>query len=585
MRVALDAQKYDLLFLERPWSDAMVGSLSGLRVVAYCRDELVHKGLVELGVSHASRRTIRALVDALSTGASFEHIDGVIFRKNGEVVARSNGVSPTMLGELRGADYDFAHRRVLSAQGANPKRIVVASNTGCAYRNAPNRTGVFDDVEMPAQVKTLGCTFCDVMPYEKMTEDEAIALIVKQVETALRERPEVSEIAVKDDYALRFLLALGDALKPLGVENKRILLSARADYLLQFRAEIEEGLAGRFPAALGFYLIGFENFSQAELERFNKGMSASQIERVLVLMREWAERFPKRFTLSPTGGFILFTPWTTLEDLRINANAIRQLGFAEFRGKALLSQLRLYPNLPLYWLAKRDGLLIDRFERDDMSDAFRRGYESDHPWRFRDPKVESVHRRLLDASSMSDADMFGVFEDALDEVAGVAKGKRDRANRMVRAPRDEARRGPSTHQIALNRECNQACAFCYARGVDTLSDRQRAARAIQAVHAAAKQGVRTLIVGGAEPTREWYLADLIRMARDLGIEEVVIETNATSLADPAVIAELVGAGLTGALVAYNAIDPATSDAITRDRGGHARTEAGLRALLDAELSV
>src|SRR5512143_3719212 len=45
MRAALDAQGYDLIFLERPWSDAMARALAGIRVAAYARPELVDRGL------------------------------------------------------------------------------------------------------------------------------------------------------------------------------------------------------------------------------------------------------------------------------------------------------------------------------------------------------------------------------------------------------------------------------------------------------------------------------------------------------------------------------------------------------------
>lgn len=601
MRAALARAGYDLIFLERPWSDAMVRALSGLPIVAYARPELVERGLVDLGVVDMGRDAVRSLVRAVAGGADLETVPGLVYRRDGAVHRTRDAAQLSVLRELGDAKLDYKRRRVLSRGVANPERAVVLSNLGCAYRNVPNRTGVFDAVPVPSGVSTAGCTFCDASAYERMTETEAIGLIVRQVEAVLRDRPGVREIAIKDDYAVRFLGRLGEALAPLGLGERRVLLSARAEYLLELRADIEEALAGRFPAPLGFYLVGFENFSQAELDRFNKGTSAEQIERVLVLMRQWSERFPSRFEVTPTGGFILFTPWTTLEDLRINGSAMRRHGFERYRGHALLSQLRLYPNLPLYWLAKHDGLLVEAFEREEMSDAHRRGYEADHPWRFRDPKVAAVHRRLLEARARSAADLFEVFEDALDDAAGVARGKKNRPLRLVRAPRDAGPAGPATTSLSLNRACNQNCGFCSSRAATDDPPRVRAARAIQGVRAAAQQGTRTLLLTGAEPLLEWYLADCIRVARDLGIREVVLETNATLLAPhggagrrdraPAPGAErrgaeaLAAAGLTRAVVALNSDDPAVADAISRDPGGHAATLAGVRAFLAAGVPV
>jgi pyruvate-formate lyase-activating enzyme len=581
MRAGLDAGRYDLIFVDRPWSDEMVRSLDVDRVVALGRPEMVEKGLVRVGVATPSREVVTGLVRALAAGAPLAEQPGLVLRDGDRVVWTAAAQPVSTLRELGDATLDHRRRRVLSVAQANPKRAVVLSNHGCAYRNVPNRTGTFDGVPMPADVSTAGCTFCDASAYERMTEQDAIALIVRQVEAVLRDRPEVVEIAIKDDYALRFLADLGDALGKLDMKGRDVMLSARGDYLIEFARDIEEALAGRFPCRLSFYLIGFENFSEAELVRFNKGMTAAQVERVIELLRGWAARYPGRFRLTPTGGFILFTPWTTIADLRTNASAIRRLGFEELRGRAILSQLRLYPNLPLYWLAKRDGLLTESFDREDMSDARRRGYEADCPYRFADERVARVHRALLDADARGEKDLLGVLDDALDDVEGLPRRARPAAPAKDNAPGPEKR---GVAALALSRACNQACAFCTYRGQDTDAPRARAARAIQATKAAARAGVRTLVLGGAEPTLEWYLPALVELAKSERIAEIVVETNATTLAG-GLAAELAKAGLTRAVVALNTLDAARSDALARDPGGHARTLAGIRALLDAGVPV
>jgi MoaA/NifB/PqqE/SkfB family radical SAM enzyme len=583
LREKLEAQAYDLIFLERAWSDDVVAALRGQRLVGWGAADLLDRG-VEAVVVDTTREVARSVARAVAAGEPLSQVPGVaVKRSDGRVEQREGARKMSVLSELADATFAHGRRRSLTPAIANEHRAIVLSNLGCAYRNVPNKTGVFDGVEMPSEVSTAGCTFCDVEAYERMSDGDAVALIVRQVRAVLAQRPEVKEIAIKDDYAVRFIARLGDELRPLGLGDREVLLSARADYLLQLRSDIEEALAGRFPARLGFYLIGFENFAQPELDRFNKGISAAQMERVVALMREWSERFPGRFHVTPTGGFILFTPWTTLADLRVNADVMRRLGFSRFRGRALLSQLRLYPQLPLYWLAKRDGLLVESFERADQSDAARRGYEADHAWRFRDPKVAAVQRRLLDAASTCDEkQLFDVFEEALDEAAGVARGKKGRPTRMVASPNEVAKKGPATQQITLTRRCNQACTFCTHRGEDPTPPRQRAARAVQAVRAAAREGVRSVVLTGAEPTLEWYLKDLIKLARDLGVGEVALETNAIALEPHGGAAAL---DIDLARVALNSLDAEVSDAITRDPGGHARTLTGIRSLLDAGTAV
>jgi molybdenum cofactor biosynthesis enzyme MoaA len=572
LRAALEREGYDLIFLERAWSDEVMTALRGLPIVGWGTNL---EGRVDVSVVEPRRSVVRDLVRAW--GGPLDAVKGLSVRGS----TTHSGQKVTVVGELTDATFEYRRRRSLSRRAANADRAIVLSNFGCAYRNVPNKTGTFDGVEMPGDVSTAGCTFCNADPYERIPERDAIAFLVKQIGAVLEQRPEVREIAIKDDYAVRFIARLGEALRPLPLGDRRVLMSARADYLLDMRSAIEEALGGAFPAALGFYLIGFENFSDAELTRFNKGMSAAQMERSIALMREWSERFPGRFTVSPTGGFILFTPWTTLNDLRINADVMRRLGFEKFRGRALLSQLRLYPHLPLYWLAKRDGLLLDRYVDPSDSDAARRGYEADHPWRFADSKVALVHRRLLDeAPGADDARLFEIFEQALDDAAGIARGKKGRPLRMVAAPNDVARKGPSTQQITLNRACNHACTFCVHHGEETLSDRARATRAIHAVKTAARNGVSNVVLTGAEPTLEWYLPDLIKLARNIGIPEVTLETNAAAIEDAAALKE---AGLTRARVALNHLDEATSNAITR--GDLGATLRGIRALRDAGIQV
>lgn len=422
-------------------------------------------------------------------------------------------------------------------------------------------------------------------------EAEAVARIVERVGTALRERPDAQVIAVDEPHALRLLGRLGDALRPLGLGGRRVALSVRPEHALEARSDIEEALGGRFPAPIELSFVGPENFSQGELERLHKGASVAQIERAHELARAFAERYPGRLRATPSDQLVLFTPWTTLEDLRVNASVLRRPGFERYRGPALVSRLRLEPGTPLHEFARGDGLLADGAAARAAGEVRGHRDEDGAPWRFRDAKVAAVYQTLLAARAGAGIDLFEAFEDALDDAAGVARGKKHRPLRMVRAPRDGERGGSMTRAIALNRACNQRCGFCSYRAASDEPPRLRAARAISAVRAAAQQGARAVMLTGAEPLLEWYLEDLVRLARDLGVPAVVLETNATLLAghgdgDPRRgAAALAAAGVTRAIVAMNALDPAISDAITRDPGGHGRTVEGVRALLAAGIAV
>src|SRR5262249_39970337 len=159
-----------------------------------------------------------------------------------------------------------------------------------------------------------------------------------------------------------------------------------------------------------------------------------------------------------------------------------------------------------------DGLLAARFDRDDMSDARRRGYEADAPWRFASASVARVHRALLDASARGEIELLDVLDAALDEAEGISRPRapvRPRAEQ--RSP--GAPQGPQVVALSLTRACNQACAFCIARGRDAEPPEARAARAVRSVRAAARAGARTVVLGGAEPTLDRFLPALADHAR------------------------------------------------------------------------
>lgn len=601
LRQRLVAAAYDVIFLRLSWSDALGRAVASAtrHLVGWESRDLLEQGIAAVAVTHVSREVVQGLVAALAADADLSEVPGLSLRRGDAVTQTPPAKERSIYEELSTAPYDAGRRVTLSKKRANETRAVVVSNFGCAYRNVPNRSEVFEGVELPKGVSTAGCTFCGVRAYEKMTEEQAITLVIKQIDAELRARPEVKEIAIKDDFSLRFLGKLGARLlawseqSGISLSHRTVLLSARPDYLLTYREAIESALAGAFPAALGFYLLGYENFSDAELHRYHKGMSGAEIERALELMDAWAAAYPQRFRISPTSGFILFGPWTTLEDLRINANVMRRRGFSRFRGRALLSQLRLHPEQPLYWLAKKDGLLVEDRQDPRESDAYRRGYRVDAPFRFADPKVAAVHAAVLRSAHLPDDALFDVFEDALDDAAGQPRGKNKRPHRMVRSPNEQKHKGARTQQVSVGQTCNQNCAFCTYRAQSEREPlKERAERAANDVRRAASAGATTLVLTGAEPTLQPYLFDLAKLATNLGVTRVELETNGTLLGaaflagrGASVLEAMKAGGIASVRLALNALSAETSDAITRDPGGFARTEAALSALLRGGLAV
>ncbi len=130
--------------------------------------------------------------------------------------------------------------------------------------------------------------------------------------------------------------------------------------------------------------------------------------------------------------------------------------------------------------------------------------------------------------------------------------------------------------------CNQDCGMCWQ---SRAWSGPGAAQVLTWVEDLRRAGATRLILSGGEPTLDAALPEYVARARALGFAAVTLETNAVQLAKPEHAARLAAAGLTDAFVSLHAADAAISDAITRARGTHARTLAGVDALLDAGVTV
>lgn len=85
-------------------------------------------------------------------------------------------------------------------------------------------------------------------------------------------------------------------------------------------------------------------------------------------------------------------------------------------------------------------------------------------------------------------------------------------------------------------------------------------------------------LGGGEPTLRSDLPTLVRAARRLGYEDVVVQTNGLRLSYEAYADALVRAGLTEARVNVKSHDPRTHDALSGEAGAHALMTTALERL-------
>jgi len=249
-----------------------------------------------------------------------------------------------------------------------------------------------------------GCSFCfNPDPKEFRPRTDPVALAMEQLagaaetlDTDLQDR----SFLVRGVNLLPRVEDLAAALEEAGAPPTTFFISTRVDRVLRLVDRLRNALPvlERRGHRLLIWNMGIENWSPRENERLNKGLSPDVLREGTLAARRLAEDFPGVFGFGGWG-YILYTPWTDLEDLRVNLRELRNPGSGGDEGFALGTALQLLPGLPVTRLAEADGLLTDRFEdlpTDSGCITTWDGYEL--PWRFADPRVARMYlltRRLL----------------------------------------------------------------------------------------------------------------------------------------------------------------------------------------------
>ena len=143
---------------------------------------------------------------------------------------------------------------------------------------------------------------------------------------------------------------------------------------------------------------------------------------------------------------------------------------------------------------------------------------------------------------------------------------------------------PGEVEIRLNLVCNQTCFFCNCDGFAP-NVVPSAPAAIESARQLGRRGVGSAVITGGEPTLNHALLDVVRAARDGGVERIMVQSNAVRLAEPGFSETLRDAGVTALFISLHSQYAAVSDRITGVEGTHALTLRGIDAALGSGLSV
>lgn len=323
----------------------------------------------------------------------------------------------------------------------------LTGNAGCPYQADARENPLYAGVTLPEGVGR-GCAFCTTGNfYEARPSAQTAASVLAQLRHVRRQAPALELLVLKDQNPFGYLAELLEAAGAEKLGPCTLLLETRADWFLrsESRFDLALGLARESGIALAPYLVGIESFSQPELDRYNKGISAETNVRFLEALWRWKAEYGDALDLAHCAfGFVLFSPWTTFADLEASWAGIARTKLDRLRGNLLHSRARLYPDTALYHLARKDGLLTTSFDSAAADNSLRYGYYPAHPWRFRDAAVAHFAAVAAEVvTRLRGSDEVRVFRALLDAFAAAANPAEVRVDDFL-ASWSGARRGPAS---------------------------------------------------------------------------------------------------------------------------------------------
>ncbi len=579
----LDAGGFDVVALERVFDPAPIAAWKAgaphRRVVLVVRGDSIEptpevdaivgwrRGATRAG--HTRRAVtvwqiadaFAALIAALAAGDDPAMVPGVATVVAGDVAHASP--LPPEAGPRRALAPVLDHAAIASGDASPPiVRRTVFGNAGCPYAADPRALPMYRDLAWPTDVEVAerGCAFCSLGgDYERRADAEVIASLVAQAAHIARHAPATRELVLDDQHALRYLAELITAAAAAGVPPLRWLFAARSDTFLRERPRVEAAItaAAATGATVELYLTGFEAWSDAELARYNKGTTVAEQLAAVAAMRALAANHPRAFAFAEAKGhsLILWNPWTTPRDLAQSIATIRAHRLTELFTELGRNRLRLYPDLPIYYAAARDGALVDAWPDGDHGAGRGKGYHAERPWRFLDPRTalawrlaDGLRARLGRQTELAQLAACAAFAEAW--TGGEADVGAAAAGVLAAIDALAARLTALARRTGLPRRGHQV--------------RAHAGSLEAAIHATTPPGAIVL----DEPITTARVEAAATLARD----GVGVVARAAAFADPAVARALVAAGLTAASLRPGP-DPAVDAA-----GVAALAAAGVRAL-------
>jgi len=306
------------------------------------------------------------------------------------------GPGPHWLLGSEEPDYDVLP--LDSTDGNSQILVPVISRCHCTWLRTVESNPHFQGLDLSGLEHPLGCSFCctsvGTVPENPRSAIDVLLKQLRRYNETIPDSARNHRFMVTSGYLFFQLEDFFRGVASLALPPSTFLLTCRVDEFLRGVGALSAWLPEMAKAghAVHVWQVGLENFAPEENLRFNKGLSTDQIAEMVKWTDELEQRWPETFAVRRYGGFgtIICTPWTRLEDLKLNVEGFRRYSL----NSMLTTRLILRRGTPLERLAQRDGLVGHASQLEEIptwGTCITTFGEEELPWHFRSAEVADVY--------------------------------------------------------------------------------------------------------------------------------------------------------------------------------------------------
>jgi radical SAM superfamily enzyme YgiQ (UPF0313 family) len=314
-------------------------------------------------------------IQAVLNGTSWDKIEGLVFRKESEIIVNKSRKDIQDLDSLPFPAKDFFND------------MKYELDSGLFYINISAGRGCY-----------AACSFCCTykLYYKKNRRVRTVKSVVDEIEN-LHKLYSVSHFKIVDEVFIDkkntdWVFAFCEEIKKRELKIK-FHVEARVECIE------EKVISALVSAGMNEILVGLESGNERILKLYKKGHTLDQAEKAVLILN--------KFDLNVQFGYIMIDPQLTFEELEINFNWLMKIG--GYSKKNLFGALNIYYGTDIYNALKNEQLIngVDFYQRvplyykDDRVKLFSRFVEDaknllkDYNYKFNDIVANSIKNKEL----------------------------------------------------------------------------------------------------------------------------------------------------------------------------------------------